>query len=75
MVKSKIIKFRVHESLYSFLKEICNTNRMEMSELLRSIVQYFFIAYTLGEIKKTLPELRKEFNEWLKTKEPKYEKK
>jgi 16S rRNA U516 pseudouridylate synthase RsuA-like enzyme len=65
---TKTIKFRVHEGMYNFLKEICKQNGIEMSELLRSIIQYFFIAYTLGELKKPLSQLRKEFNEWLKTK-------
>jgi hypothetical protein len=38
-----------------------------MSEMIRKIIDYFFIGHLMGEFKKSLPELRKEFIEKLKS--------
>ena len=62
---TKIIKFRVNEGMHKFLKDLCKDSGIEMSELLRNIVSYFFMSYTLGDWKKPLPELRKEFMGYL----------
>jgi len=70
--KTKVIGVRLSIGKYRLLQDILNEinrGRMEhkitMSELIKNIIDYFFMAYTLGEFRKTLPELRKEFIEFL----------
>jgi hypothetical protein len=69
--KTKVIATRVGEPMYNFLgqivKEMNQTNNSNLTrgDLLRLIIEYFFMAYSLGDFKKPLPELRKEFKDWL----------
>ncbi|MFQ6055179.1 MAG: hypothetical protein ACE5KE_00300 [Methanosarcinales archaeon] len=59
--KSKRIIIRVNEPMYNFLKDIAKEGNMTMSEMLRAVIEYFYVGYLLGEWKKPLKELRKDF--------------
>jgi hypothetical protein len=64
---SRIIKFRVNEPMYMFLQDICQTNSgMEMSELMRGILQYFFMQFAMQRWREPLPKLRGEFRNYLR---------
>jgi hypothetical protein len=71
--KTRTISTRVREPLYEFLvgitKELSKAtgSRITLGDLLRNIIEYFFLAYTLGSWTKPLPELRKEFRDFLNT--------
>jgi hypothetical protein len=66
--KTKVLRIRVTESMYDFLQDISSSNNVPMSEMIRKIIDYFFIGHLMGEFKKSLPELRKEFMEKWKPK-------
>lgn len=67
--KSAYIRFRTTKARERFLKLLVkemNINRnsdekITLSDLVDSIIQYFMMSYTLGEFRKPLPEIRKEF--------------
>lgn len=68
MQKTKIIRLRVDEDTYNFLKfvtrEINKVNSSQsftISSLIRNIINYFFLAYSLNEIKTPLKDLIKKF--------------
>ena len=69
MEKSKVIRIRVDEGTYTFLKNITkeinkvNNQNFTISSLIRNIINYFFLAYSLNEIKTPLKELIKKFRE------------
>jgi len=63
VAKSKIIVVRLDESLHNFIKRYARYNNMTSSELIRNMIVYFFMAYTLGEIKTPQEELAKKFLE------------
>jgi len=71
MTKVKTIHIRLEEPLYNFIKKYAIYNRMNVSELVRSMIIYFFMAYTLGEIKTPLSELKKIFMSRAEELEPK----
>jgi predicted GNAT superfamily acetyltransferase len=49
--KTKFIGFRVPDRLYSFLNEFSVENRMDISDLCRNVITYFFMGYLMGEFK------------------------
>lgn len=59
--KTKKIIFRVDEVLYSFIHDIANENNITTSEMLRKILEYFFVGYLIGEFKRPLKELKNKF--------------
>jgi len=72
--KSKIISVRVNPALYEFLKRITDernkgitdfNNRYTIGDTVRHIIQHFSMSYILGEYKKPLSELRREFISFL----------
>lgn len=69
--KSRVISVRINENLYNFLrdvsKEMSSTKQLTINDLLKSIIEYFFLAYSLGDFKKPLPQLRSEFRKFLKS--------
>lgn len=48
--KTKFIGFRVEERLYKFLNEFSIENRMDISDMCRNVITFFFMSYLLGEI-------------------------
>lgn len=73
--RTVIIKFRCPKRIAKFLENLTvevrkhtgyNPREFTISHLLRMITEYFFMAYTLGQWKKPLPELRKEFMSFLR---------
>lgn len=70
MKKTRFIGIRIEEQLYKFMNSVVielkkYDSNFSMSDLVRNIIYYFFMAYTLGEWNKTLPELRKEFKDFI----------
>jgi cell shape-determining protein MreC len=70
--RTKVLRIRVTLPLYNFLNDLSKElkefdKNYTLSELVRNVLEYFFISYSLGELKKPLPQLRKEFNKWLKS--------
>ena len=69
MEKSKVLRIRVDEGTYQFLKNITkeinkvNRQNFTISSLIRNIINYFFLAYSLNEIKTPLKDLIKRFRE------------
>ena len=70
MEKSKVLRIRVDEGTYQFLKSITreinkvnNSQNFTISSLIRNIINYFFLAYSLNEIKTPLKDLIKRFRE------------
>jgi len=70
MEKSKVLRIRVDEGTYQFLKNITreinkvnNSQNFTISSLIRNIINYFFLAYSLNEIKTPLRDLIKKFRE------------
>lgn len=71
--KEAYLRFRTTSVRKKFLRDLVkemntgrNSNeRITLSDLLDSMVQYFMMAYTLGKWKQPLPELRKEFVSFL----------
>jgi len=69
MEKSKVLRIRVDEGTYQFLKNITkeinkvNRQNFTISSLIRNIINYFFLAYSLNEIKTPLRDLIKKFRE------------
>lgn len=73
--KSASVRFRTTLPRKKFLEDLVkeinkrrvNQNeKITLSDLLDSMVQYFLIAYTLGEFKKPLTQLRAEFDSFLR---------
>jgi len=60
-LKTKKIIFRVDEVLYGFIHDIANKNNTTTSEMIRKILEYFFIGYMIGEFKRPLKELKNKF--------------
>lgn len=53
--------------MYLFLQDICQTNGgMEMSELMRGILQYFFMQFAMQRWREPLPQLRSEFKDYIR---------
>jgi hypothetical protein len=63
MYKNKKVIFRVNEKLYTFISDFSRSNGLEISELMRNIVTYFFMSWIMGDIKKPYNQLREEFIE------------
>ena len=60
--KSKLIAIRVDESMYKFLREISDrTGVRNVSEIVRKVLEYFFLSYSLDRIKEPITKLREEF--------------
>lgn len=79
MEKSKIIRFRVNEPLYNYLKRLTNEmrkydERWTLSEFIRMVLSYFLMAHMLGELKKPFWQIKKEFLDYAKTYYPPKEK-
>jgi hypothetical protein len=49
--KTKRITFRIEDRLYHFLNEFSVENKMDISQLCRNVITYFFMGYLLGELK------------------------
>lgn len=56
-----MVRFYMKKSMHDFLKQLCRDSNTDMSEMLRSVVSYFFMAYTLGQWNMPMKELRKDF--------------
>jgi len=61
MVKSKKVIFRVSEEMFSFLQEFSQSVRMERSELMRKIVEHYFLMYFSDSNTDTYEELKGRF--------------
>ena len=61
MVKSKKVIFRVSEEMFSFLQEFSKSVRMERSELMRKIVEHYFLMYFSDANIDTYEELKSKF--------------
>lgn len=56
--------------MYDYMNDLVKEMRMinpswNMSELLRMIIQYFFMAHMMGELKKPFIEIKKDFMQYL----------
>lgn len=69
--KSKVLRIRVSDQMYKFLSNTVKemnkfgNPQLTLSDLIRSIMEYFLISYTIGEWNKPLSQLRKEFKSYL----------
>jgi len=70
MEKTRVLRIRVDEGTYQFLKNITREinkingdQNFTISSLIRNIINYFFLAYSLNEIKTPLRDLIKKFRE------------
>jgi len=64
---SRTIHFRVNEPMYMFLRDICETNGgIEMAELMRGIIQYFFMQFAMQHWRQPLPQIKEEFRDYLR---------
>ena len=69
-MREKTISIRVNKEMYSFLQQLSIRSKLTISEIVRSILNYFFFAYALGKLKVPMAELMKEFYEkYVKPKE------
>lgn len=61
-------RFYLKKQQHDFLKQLCRDSGMDMSEMLRSIISYFFMAYTLGQWNMPMQQLRKDFMKFMDSK-------
>jgi len=64
-----MIRFYMKNQQKEFLKQLCKDSGMDMSEMMRSIISYFFMAYTLGQWNMPMQQLRKDFVKFIESKE------
>jgi len=55
------VNFYLKKQMHDFLRQLCKDSGMDMSEMMRSVISYFFMAYTLGQWNMPMQELRDEF--------------
>ena len=61
-MKDKSITFRVDKDLFDFLGTFTKKNGFKYkSHLIRKILEYFYMAYSVGDIKKPYDKLEKQF--------------
>jgi len=63
MRRDKVITIRVNGEMYAFLSLLAQKSKTTISEIVRSIVMYFFFAYSLNKLKVPMSELTREFYE------------
>jgi len=61
MVKNKKIIFRVSGEMFNFLQEFSTSVKMERSELMRKIVEHYFLMYFSDSNIQTYEELKTRF--------------
>lgn len=61
MVKSKKIIFRVKPDFFNFVNEFAKSVKMERSELMRKIVEHYFLMYFSNNQTSTYEELKDKF--------------
>lgn len=61
--KVKKISFRCNEGLYSFLYETSRKNKLVISDLIRIMLQSYYIMWIFGEV-ESYPKLKKKFLEF-----------
>jgi len=69
-VKTKVIAIRIPEPMYQWIIDLSRdmsskNHRVTPSNLVRLMIEYFLMAYSLGEFKKPLTQVRKEFLDFL----------
>jgi hypothetical protein len=60
-----MVKFWMKKQNHDFLVQLCQESGMEMSEMLRSIISYFFMTYTLGRLNMSMENVRKDFLKYM----------
>jgi len=61
--KTKILRIRVSQKMYDFLQMVSKTTGLDnISELVRAVLEYFYIGYMMGEWKKVLKKFPKSKN-------------
>ena len=65
--KEKTVTFRVNMELYNFIKEFSKDNRVNVSDMVRNILVYFYMGYLIGDFKQSMPELRDKFLTYVDT--------
>ena len=70
-MKTRVISVRLPEPIYELIiqlsMQMSSDYKTTPSNLVRMMIEYFLMAYSLGELKKPLVEVRKEFVEYLKS--------
>ena len=66
MEKTRVIRFRLGEHLYSYIFDLViemkkHDERWNISEFLRMIISYFLMAQMMGDINKPFWQVKKEF--------------
>ncbi|MEM5816009.1 MAG: hypothetical protein QXL14_03100 [Candidatus Aenigmatarchaeota archaeon] len=64
---TKIIRFRISEAIYNFLKEIAEDTGMSISEVCRNLVFYTLLYTYITPNPKSLDYLKKQFYKMIKT--------
>jgi len=60
--KTKAITFKVEEPLFDFLGKFAkDSGLLNRSELIRKIIDYFYMGCLLGEFKKPYDNMQKDF--------------
>lgn len=67
MAKSKKIIFRVKPQMFEFLGEFAQAVRMEKSELMRRMIEHYFLLYFNNKQVSTYEELKCQFLEMNKS--------
>lgn len=61
--KTKRISFRCDEHTYDFLKTISDSGHGDLSDVVRRIIQFFWLGYQLGQFDETFDNMKKTFLE------------
>lgn len=69
--RTRVISVRLPEPIYNLITQLSmqmsSDYKTSPSNLVRMMIEYFLMSYTLGEYKKPMVQIRKEFITYLKS--------
>lgn len=59
--KTKVLRIRVDEKFYDFLRDYARAHGFELATMARRILEYFHMGLLVGEFKRPFGEIKQDF--------------